>query len=104
MDVEEFAVDYLLVAILAGTFGSVSIEWFIDFVLTTAVRGTDYFADGATVTFQPHETLKGLSWYVDIFAFKIIFYGQQLNNYCTNNLENHCQKTLTFCYFQSNKR
>jgi len=50
-----------VVAVLAGTFGSVSIEWFIDFALTTAVRGTDYFADGATVTFQPHETLKGFS-------------------------------------------
>jgi len=44
----------------AGTFGSVSVEWFIDSNLTTAQKGTDYVAYGATLTFQPRETLKGL--------------------------------------------
>jgi len=43
-----------------GTFGSVSVEWFIDSNLTTAQKGTDYVAYGATLTFQPRETLKGL--------------------------------------------
>ena len=44
----------------AGTFGVVSVEWFIDSAVTTAVRGVDYLADGATLTFHPHETLKGM--------------------------------------------
>jgi len=44
----------------AGSFGVVSVDWFIDSALTTAVRGVDYVADGATLNFQPHETLKGL--------------------------------------------
>jgi len=51
----------MCIPVLAGTFGAVSVEWFIDSALTTAVRGTDYIADGATMTFQPHEKLKGPS-------------------------------------------
>jgi len=49
----------ILLLYSAGTFGVVSVEWFIDAALTTAVRGVDYLVDGATLTFQPHETLKG---------------------------------------------
>jgi len=61
MEIEQFAVRDASIAVSAGTFGSVSVDWFIDFALTTAVSGTDYIADGATLTFQQHETLKGWS-------------------------------------------
>jgi len=44
----------------AGTYGVVSVEWFVNSALTTAVRGVDYVGDGATLTFQPRERLKGL--------------------------------------------
>ena len=45
----------------AGTFGTVSVKWFVDPLLTTAVKGVDFIADGATLAFQPHESLKGLT-------------------------------------------
>jgi len=51
----------MCIAVSAGTFGAVSVEWFIDSALTTAIRGTDYITDGATMMFQPHEKLKGQS-------------------------------------------
>ena len=52
---------YILVLLYsAGSFGVVSVDWFIDSALTTAVKGVDYVADGATLTFQPHEALKGV--------------------------------------------
>ena len=43
----------------AGSYGEVSVDWFIDSSQTTAVSGLDYIADGATLRFMQHEMLKG---------------------------------------------
>jgi len=59
--IDHFAAYNAVIAISAGAFGTVSVDWFVDLTLTTALRGTDYIADGATLTFQPHETLKGFN-------------------------------------------
>jgi len=57
-----FSVQFVFVFLFpAGTFGTVSVEWFVDRRLTTAVQGVDFIADGATLAFQPHESLKGLT-------------------------------------------
>jgi hypothetical protein len=43
----------------AGTYGVVSVDWYIDMAKTTAFRGRDFIADGATLTFAEDESLKG---------------------------------------------
>lgn len=49
----------MLHLIAAGTYGTVSVEWYVDPTRTTAVRGTDYIADGALLTFADGESIKG---------------------------------------------
>ncbi|ELU13347.1 hypothetical protein CAPTEDRAFT_91039, partial [Capitella teleta] len=48
----------LIVHRQGGTIGTVSVAWFIDADRTTASRGADYIADGATLTFQPGESMQ----------------------------------------------
>lgn len=39
-----------------GSIGTVAVTWFINTDRTTASRGADYIADGATLTFLTSET------------------------------------------------
>jgi len=73
----------MLLLYLAGSFGMVSVDWFIDSALTTAVPGVDYVADGATLTFQPREILKGMGFNYFVVCFLRVFMATVLQYFCT---------------------
>ena len=48
--------DVISIPPLGGSIGEVSVTWSVDGARSSAVYGTDYSADGATLTFAPGDT------------------------------------------------
>lgn len=65
-----------------GSIGTVSVDWYIDGSYTTAVKGQDYFADGATLTFRPGETTRGLL--LVLYNFYCLTVAMKETQFCFN--------------------